>query len=477
MKRSAISRAALWTIIAVVVVVAVVGGVAAWYVTRPPPPKPTPTPTPTPTHAIVGQVTIGVATDLTGAYGPVGEQVLWGAQLAASQINSRGGIYLANGPDGPGNYTINLVWTDDQTNPSVGPTALLQLYTTYHPAAVIGSIATEVVDAELPVIQQYGIPYFSQAAQTTTLTVSPQNFTPILSHDMVFHDEDTAYYFGWLTAEFLLQYKDEINPNGPLRVAGVTYSNNPVFMVDDMGGFEAAIRALGAQNEIQVVDVETTPSPSSTELQPILARFAQENVDVIITGLTPPAAAAAVQQAAAFPQLKGAVGIIWTPEDDPSWYKIVSGPDVNYMHWFVFSNFPSMCNTSNQQFNSRMQYYRDQYLALAGRPLGAIGSFGIDNLYLIAAGLQAAGTTNSSALISALQSLTPSQVPWPLANDYATFQPGNTLFGPPSSGIFWHSTNQSIVFMQMYYNSTSNSVYTQVVWPPSYATAQPSFGG
>jgi hypothetical protein len=31
--------------------------------------------------------------------------------------------------------------------------------------------------------------------------------------------------------------------------------------------------------------------------------------------------------------------------------------------------------------------------------------------------------------------------------------------------------------MQMYYNPTSNSVYTQAVWPPSYATAQPSFGG
>ncbi|MFP3401808.1 MAG: ABC transporter substrate-binding protein, partial [Nitrososphaeria archaeon] len=119
MGRSAISKTALWAIIAVVIVVVVVGGVAAYYATRPPPPKPTPAPIPTPTHAIVGQVTIGVATCLTGPYGFAGEEVLKAAQLAVNNINSHGGIYLANGPDGPGNYTINLVWTDDQTSPSV----------------------------------------------------------------------------------------------------------------------------------------------------------------------------------------------------------------------------------------------------------------------------------------------------------------------------------------------------------------------
>jgi len=88
-RRSAISRTALWAIIAVVIVVVVIGGVAAWYVTRPPPPPPPkPTPTPTPTHAIVGQVTIAMTQDLTGTDAASGEQVLWGAQLATSQINS-----------------------------------------------------------------------------------------------------------------------------------------------------------------------------------------------------------------------------------------------------------------------------------------------------------------------------------------------------------------------------------------------------
>ena len=468
MRRGAISRTALWAIIAVVVVVVVVGGVAAYYATRPPPPKPTPTST----HAIVGQVTMGLATDLTGAYGALGEQILWGTQLAASQINLHGGIYLADGPNGPGNYTINLVWTDDQTNPSVGPSALLQLYTTYHPAVVIGSIATIVVDAELPVIQQYNVVYFSQAAQTLTLTVS-QNFTPLLDHATIFHDEDTAYYFGWLTVEFLLSYKDQISPNGPMRVGAVTYSNNPVFVQEEMGGIEAAINYYNAQNEIQIVDVESVPSPASTDLQPTLTKFAQEGVNVIITGLTPPSATALVQQAVDFPQLKGVTTILWTPEDDPSWYATINGPDANYLNLFIFSNFPTMANVSVQSINDRWQYYRNAYLAYTGKPLSAIGSFGIDSAYIAAAGLQLAGSTNSSALVSALQSLKVSQIPWPLANVYTPFEPGDTIFGPASSGVFWHSTNQTIVFMQIRYNPSTNSISTPVVWPPQYATAQP----
>ncbi|BBE42975.1 hypothetical protein NAS2_1599 [Conexivisphaera calida] len=395
----------------------------------------------------------------------------WGAHLAKSQINSHGGIYLANGPNGPGNYTINIVLTDDQTSPSTGPSALLQLYDTYHPAAVIGSIATIVVDAELPVIQQNNIVYFSQAAQTLTLTVS-QNFTPLLDHSTIFHDEDSAYYFGWLTVEFLLNYKNQISPNGPLRIGAVTYSKNPVFVDEEMGGIKAAINYYGAQNEIQIVDLESVSSPSSTTLQPTLTKFAQENVNVIITGLTPPSATALAQQAVDFPQLKGVTTIFWTPEDDPSWYATL-GPSANYLNMFVFSNFPAMSNVSVQSIDNVWQYYRNAYLAYTGKGLSGVGSFGIDSVYIAAAGLQLAGSTNSSALTSALESLKISQIPWTLVNDYTPFQPGDTIFGPQSSGAFWHSTNQTIVFMQVHYNPSTQSVYTQVVWPSQYATAQP----
>ena len=473
MKRSAISRTALWVIIAVVAIVVVVGGVAAYYATRPPPPKPTPTPTPTPTHAIVGQVTIGVVTCLTGGFGANGEQILWGAQLAVSQINSQGGIYLANGPNGPGNYTINLEWSDDQTSTSVGPTALLQLYTTYHPVAVIGSVDTEVVRAEDSLIQQYNIPYFTQCGETIGINTY-QNLTPILSNRMIFHDQNSLYYFGWDTVPFLLQYKNQINPSGPIRIGAVGAADDPAFFVDMMDGLEQAINYYHAQNEIQVVDVENLPSYSYTTLQPTLTKFAQEGVNVMFTGLAPPQATALVQQAVDFPQLKGVTTIMWTPEEDVSWYSTINGPDANYLNIFIIAGYSELSNTSVQSLNSIWQYSRDMYLAYTGKPLSDMGAYAMDNVYIIASALQLAGTTNPTAFINAVETLKPSQIPYPLTHVYVPFQPGDTIFGVSSSaGALWHSTNQTLLFIEPRYNPSTQSVYTLVVWPPQYATTQP----
>jgi hypothetical protein len=108
--------------------------------------------------------------------------------------------------------------------------------------------------------------------------------------------------------------------------------------------------------------------------------------------------------------------------------------------------------------------------------LSGIGSFGIDSAYIAAAGLQRAGSAlEFERAPGALESLKVSQIPWPLANVYTPFQPGDTIFGTASSGAFWHSTNQTIVFMQVHYNPSTQSVYTQVVGPSPYATAQPTW--
>jgi len=472
MGRSAISKTALWAIIAVVIVVVVVGGVAAYYATRPPPPKPTPAPIPTPTHAIVGQVTIGVATCLTGPYGFAGEEVLKAAQLAVNNINSRGGIYLANGPDGPGNYTINLVWTDDQTSPSVGPTALLQLYTTYHPAVVLGSIDTPVVYAEEPVIRQYNIIYIPNIGGVSDVTVSA-NYTPLTENSMIIHLEPTAYIYGVQAVKFLLEYKNQINPSGPIRLAYFGTLSDPA-SIDMFNGLNNTIYELDVQNEIEIVSVQWIPA-SATTFQSTLTAVAGYSPNVMFMGIPPPQFISILHEAAAYQQLRGTTVIVWTPEDDPTVYNAL-GSTVDDFNTFVITDFPATANTSNAALNQLWQNYRNEYLAYAGAPLGALGSFGFDQIYISAAALQKAGTTNTSAVIAAFQELTPSDVPWPLANVYTPFPPNNTLIGPPSAGVLYNSVNMTYFWVEAFYNSTSSSVYTQVAWPSQYATTSPSFG-
>ena len=55
-------------------------------------------------------VKIGVVTPLTGTYAPIGQQVRWGIELAAKEINAAGGIL---------GRPVELLFEDEEANPAV----------------------------------------------------------------------------------------------------------------------------------------------------------------------------------------------------------------------------------------------------------------------------------------------------------------------------------------------------------------------
>ncbi|MDB5512709.1 MAG: receptor ligand binding region family protein [Enterovirga sp.] len=60
--------------------------------------------------AQTGPIKIGVDTPLSGTYAPIGQQVRWGLELAAKEVNAKGGI--AGRP-------VQLIFEDEEANPSV----------------------------------------------------------------------------------------------------------------------------------------------------------------------------------------------------------------------------------------------------------------------------------------------------------------------------------------------------------------------
>lgn len=63
-----------------------------------------------PAMAQTGPIRIGVVTPLTGTYAGIGQQVKWGLDLAARQINGGGGI---------AGRQIELIYEDEEANPAV----------------------------------------------------------------------------------------------------------------------------------------------------------------------------------------------------------------------------------------------------------------------------------------------------------------------------------------------------------------------
>ncbi|SIR43518.1 ABC transporter substrate-binding protein [Bosea sp. TND4EK4] len=63
-----------------------------------------------PALAQSGPIKIGVVTPLSGTYTPIGQQVRWGLELAAKEINAAGGI---------AGRQVNLLFEDEEANPAV----------------------------------------------------------------------------------------------------------------------------------------------------------------------------------------------------------------------------------------------------------------------------------------------------------------------------------------------------------------------
>ena len=55
-------------------------------------------------------IKIGVVTPLSGTYTPIGQQVRWGLELAAKEVNAAGGIM---------GHQVELIFEDEEANPSV----------------------------------------------------------------------------------------------------------------------------------------------------------------------------------------------------------------------------------------------------------------------------------------------------------------------------------------------------------------------
>ncbi|MGC8696663.1 MAG: ABC transporter substrate-binding protein [Conexivisphaera sp.] len=455
MRRNAISKTMLWVIIAVVIIVVVVGGVAAYYATRPPPPKPTPTPTPT--HAIVGQLTFGLVTSLTGPLGPSSEEELWGAQLAVSQINSQGGIYLANGPNGPGNYTINLVWQDDQSNPAVGPTAIAQIVTAYHPVILILGQASGVTVSEMPLIRQYAVPTIDPSA--TALSVMYSNYSGFNPADyMVFKVTPPDIYMSKYYAEWLMSIKSQVAPNHPLRIAYI--GQDSALGRDYFWGLNNTIYQNGWQNQLQIVYVGYYPA-GSTQYQSILAAVAATHPDVIASGGWPNELIAQTQQAAEVPSLKGVImSTMSIIDDDPSVYQM-TGPAGNGM--FIETGAPVFSTTSNATFNAILRSFINEYNAMTGHMPGWTSFDGHAAVWVAAYALEEAGTTNSTAVIHALETMPPI----PASQLVVAAKTTSTLFDPD------HVYHAQFFVEELFWNSTSQSLYAKIVWPSQYATTSP----
>jgi branched-chain amino acid transport system substrate-binding protein len=107
-----------------------------------------------------GTVTVGEATSLSGSIAELGKSGLQGVQLAASDLNAKGGVL---------GKKIKVVSADDGAKPATGTTDVRNMIVKDHAAAIFGPVSSAVAAAEQAVAAQYKTPIFFHTSNDTGL--------------------------------------------------------------------------------------------------------------------------------------------------------------------------------------------------------------------------------------------------------------------------------------------------------------------
>ncbi|MFP3264183.1 MAG: ABC transporter substrate-binding protein [Nitrososphaeria archaeon] len=264
MKRKAISRIVLWTIVAVVIVVAVVGGVAAWYVTRPPAPPSAP-----------ATINIGFIAPITGSVATFGEVDPWLVPYIQNYINQNmGGIYVAQyGRKIP----VNIIMKDDESTPSVTSTVATQLITQDHVVMLIAMHTPASTVPAAAVAEKYGVPCLCVETPTDGwISAEPTG----------------GYHWSYLVGQSFAQFA-----NIYIQIANEARSEHPgqvnnvvaVIGTSDTDG-ELTVHLLDEMlpaNGYQVVDLGMF-APGTTDFTSAILKAKAANATILMGNMVPP---------------------------------------------------------------------------------------------------------------------------------------------------------------------------------------------
>ena len=317
-----------------------------------------------------GPIKIGVIAE---AQAVAGSSIPSAAQIAADEINARGGV------DG---RKIEIVSYDNHSSSAESVRAFQRAVNEDHVNAVIASYISEVVLALEP-----------WAARLKTVMITPGAASDVITANIAKDYEHNKYTFhGYLTSGALSRLvcdaaKDMLVDGLKMKTA-VIMSEDAAWTTPLDAGYVECLPKIG----LKVLD-HIRFSPDTTDFTPIFNKIEGEKPDVIITGISHVGTQPTVQwksQEVPIPMFgissQATNSTFWKDTNgatDGVIYQGVSGPDVAvtpktlpFVEAFVkkYGNTPSYC-----------------------------GYTAYDDVYIIADAIHRAGSTDSDKLVAALE--------------------------------------------------------------------------
>ena len=366
-------------ILAVTLVVVVAAALASSYLLMKPKPE--------------RSIRIGVVAPTTGGMSKTGRDMWQAAQLAASEINEAGGVYVE---ELGRNLSITLYLGDTESTKEGGIAAVTKLVVEDRVDILVGGFSSAITMVDEVVAIEHGVPFIVTGASYPGVTRRTDYDT-----SNIFHHIATADVFGWRTMVWAAEQLrpkviEALNLTDDYRLRGGIFYQDSFYGVGAYEGAMAAISELGLP--IDIVYEEKYPM-LTTDFSGFIPGMLEQKLDFLywVGFLGETAAGIAQARSAGVDTLFIAVECC----DDPDYYELLG-------RWGEYSILQSRWSTYNEPrgpTHDQIVRFKEAYQEMWGELPSMMAVATYEAVYVAAEAIRMAGTLEKGAVVDALNEL------------------------------------------------------------------------
>jgi branched-chain amino acid transport system substrate-binding protein len=402
-----------------------------------------PAPTEKPVEKGPSEIKIGIVAPLTGKASTTGNDMWEAAQLAAEEINAKGGVYVA---EYDRKIPIKLYAGDTETNPEKGVQAVTRLIQDDEVNILVGGFSSAITYADQVIAAEEEVPFVITGASTPLVTTRTD-----IDTSYFFHHCPTTNDFAYATMKFA---NDVVRPainekfgfpeDRKLRVA-LIYQDSKY----GKGVYDGVMKALEENPDwkIEIVAAETFKM-GETNFQTVLTKVKAAKPDVVYP------ATFLNEQVPLVTQGRRDVGlntIYFSVEcnDDPDYYTGVG----EWGEYSIQESRFSPYSLPSGDIRASVEKFRESFKEKFGEYPSMMGASTYEGVYIAAAAIEKAGSLKNTEIRKALNDLQLDQM-------VEAMQGGVIDFSEDT-----RESKFQLYMQQLFIDETTGELRPKIVWP------------
>jgi branched-chain amino acid transport system substrate-binding protein len=389
-------------------------------------------------------IKIGVVASMSGPASTTGKDIWQSAELAATEINANGGVYVKEADK---KLLIKLIQGDDESTREGGMKAVSKLITQDSVDLLVGGFSSAVVSAHQTIVVENKVPYIIAGASSTSISNRKDLDNTYLYYLRPNTDDSAEACLMFLndTVRPAIYKKFKFAGDRPLRVA-LIFQDSPFGK-----GQQSAVKNITKDKNLPIeVVAEEAFKMGESDFRTALTSIKAKKPDAIYAVTFLNELIPLTQQARRDVGL-GTLILSIENNDDPDYYKGVGEYGEYSVMESRFSPYAIPEGTTKAKTEKFLTDFEKKYAGFAGM----MGAATYESVYLAKDAIEKAGTLNKVKIAESLKTTSAEPILEAMKGGKITFTPD------------YHESKFELFVSQLTNSTSAGEQRPRIVWPNS----------